>query len=61
MKRKRTQELYDIEMRLIPVLLDMKMRGIKVDVEKAKKANIELSHRIDRDQSIMDKTAGVQC
>jgi len=52
--------IYDIEMRLIPMLMDMRFRGVRVDVDKAHILGDELVSRIHRDQTALNDYAGFQ-
>jgi DNA polymerase I-like protein with 3'-5' exonuclease and polymerase domains len=50
--------LFDLECRLTPLLLDMKMRGVRVDLEKAEELEIKLSKLRDEAVQKMEKLAG---
>lgn len=48
----------DLEMRLLPVLVDMEQRGVHVDVARAERAVEELTEIIDRRQAKLNGIAG---
>lgn len=49
---------FQTEMGLINLLVDMRMRGIRVDIPKAKNIQTDLQGRIERDQNKLDNYAG---
>lgn len=51
-------DLYQLECRLIPMLLAMRLRGVRVDVSKAEELQHTLLGRIERDQHRLNKLAG---
>lgn len=51
-------EVFDIETRLIPVLIDMRMRGVPISEEKAHVARQGLHSTIERVQSELNQLAG---
>jgi DNA polymerase I-like protein with 3'-5' exonuclease and polymerase domains len=51
-------DLYKLECGLIPMLLAMRLRGVRVDVSKAEHLQHTLTTRIERDQAQLNKLAG---
>ncbi len=63
MKRVYEEELEQVtslESRLIPLLLDMRFRGVRVDVDALEGTVIKLRRRSKREQKKMDTLAGMQ-
>ncbi len=57
----RNQELtrvYDVEMRLLPVLLDMERRGVRVDIAAAEHAVRQIDHEVRGGERALNKLAG---
>lgn len=52
------REVYDLERRLIPMLLHMRRRGVRVDLQRAEQLHDTLMERIKRDQAALNKMAG---
>lgn len=52
-------ELNDIEQRLIPLLLAMRRRGVRVDLDKARQLESRLQSEIEVQQKTLDTIAGV--
>ena len=59
-KKKTLQKIFKLETDLFPCLVDMKFKGVRVDVEKAKQFGNELE--TERDHLIKDihKDTGIQ-
>lgn len=53
-------DLFEMECKLIPVLLGMRFRGMPVDVEKAERVEIELQQKIDKHQEDLNTLAGFE-
>jgi DNA polymerase-1 len=53
-------ELFDLESRLTPLLLDMRRRGVRVDLEKAAAANRFLAQKRDKHLLEMQRAAGFE-
>jgi DNA polymerase-1 len=51
---------YDIEMRLLPVLMDMEMTGIKIDKTFFKKMSLQMSEQIAQIEKEIFKEAGME-
>ncbi|MDH5664703.1 MAG: DNA polymerase [Nitrosopumilus sp.] len=58
MDRENLSLCFQTEMRLVNMLVDMRMRGIRVNTTKAKQLQEELQQRIINDQKILDNIAG---
>lgn len=58
LQRQQLVHVMDLEMRLLPVLLDMEHRGVRVDVERAERAVPEVTEIIDRRQRKLNDVAG---
>lgn len=52
--------VWDIEMRLLNVLVDVERRGVRVDVEAAEKAVREISDIVRREQKVLNDLAGFE-
>lgn len=52
MERENLLDLFDLEIRLIPLLLDMRFRGVKVDIDRAEEvsAALEIAQREQQEQ-----------
>lgn len=50
--------VFDIEMRLLAVLIDIECRGVRVDVEMAERAVGEITRIVDRTQKVLNEVAG---
>lgn len=53
-------DLFDMESRLIPMLLAMKARGVRVDVSKAEKMREEMARGIDKMLKEMKRVTGIE-
>jgi DNA polymerase I-like protein with 3'-5' exonuclease and polymerase domains len=53
-------ELFDLECRLIPLMIKMRFAGATVDVEKAKKLDDTLSARLDKQYQELKSVAGFE-
>ena len=53
-------DVFDMECRLIPVLVSMRMQGVRVDLDKAERAYDGINKEIDKTQSRIDKIAGIR-
>ena len=51
---------YELEMRLLPVLMDMELAGIKIDIEFFKKMSAELGNRLSELEKEIYKEAGTE-
>lgn len=58
LKEERLLDLYNLECRLLPMLLAMRRRGVPVDLEKASLLQDTLKLRITRDQEKINQLAG---
>ena len=47
-KDEQLRDVYDMECKLVHLLIDMRMRGVRVDVEKAQKIYDEFTTRVDK-------------
>ena len=50
--------VYDLERRLISMLLHMRRKGVRVDLKRAEELHDTLMGRVKRDQTALDKLAG---
>ena len=55
------QRIVDFERRVTPVIIASEMRGIRVDVERAQRAVVDMCEPIDRLQRQLNDIAGFQC
>jgi DNA polymerase-1 len=61
LKEDKNEELfYNIEMRLVPVLMDMEMAGVKVDVDLLRKLSVEFENRLREIEEEIYKEAGMR-
>lgn len=51
------REIYDVETALIPLLLQMHLTGVRVDVDGAERAKLEFARRKDEAQLVWDRIA----
>jgi DNA polymerase I-like protein with 3'-5' exonuclease and polymerase domains len=58
LERQELMRVWDVEMRLLAVLIDIERRGVRVDVEAANAAVAEISSIIRREQRELDDLAG---
>jgi len=58
LKRGKLLDVFDLEMRLMPLLIDMRMKGVSVDIDAAERAHDHLTDEIDRVQKDIDKIIG---
>lgn len=58
MKRAGLTTVFDLECRLVPVLVAMRMKGVTVDVDAAEKAYDSISGEIETIQKNIDRTVG---
>lgn len=54
------EQIFDLETRLIPVLLDMKERGVRVGVRAAELLNVEFQKQLDSINAQMKAIAGIE-
>lgn len=52
------QTVLNLEMRLLPVLIDMEQRGVRVDLERAQRAHRDLNKRVWEMQRQLDRMVG---
>lgn len=57
-RRDELDRVWDIEMRLIPMLLAMRRRGVKVDLERADQLTLEMAQRIEQGLKKLEGWAG---
>ena len=58
-KQKSLRKIFTLETKLFPCLVDMKFKGVKIDVEKAKRFGEKLEKRRDNLINIIKKRTGV--
>jgi DNA polymerase I-like protein with 3'-5' exonuclease and polymerase domains len=59
-EKENLHQIFDLETRLIPVLLDMKERGVRVDVKAAEQLNITFQKQLDEMNQEMKRIAGME-
>lgn len=57
-EKQKLEQVIDLEMRLLPAVVRMEQRGVKVDLEAARTASDEIAQRIPALQQELNKTAG---
>lgn len=60
MEKEKVRHIFDLEMRLLPVLIDMEMHGISIDQDRLDELDEEFSREMARLQIAINKVAGYQ-